>query len=137
MEDKTPDLWRAFMPQRNKIASRTGTDLISMRVFPEGPAQIVDPTSMFVKWAAVEVLGQPDLPEGMSTCKQEGGLYAVFDHHGLATDISTFIYIFQTWLPQSEYELDDREHFEVLGEDYQALDPDAEEEILIPVRPVT
>ena len=64
----------------------------------------------------------------------EGGLYAVFDYKGLNTDNKIFLYIFRDWLPASEYELDDRPQFEVLGENYKNNDPDSQEEIWIPVK---
>jgi AraC family transcriptional regulator len=37
-------------------------------------------------------------------------------------------------LPASGYELDDRPHFEILGERYKNNDPDSEEELWFPVR---
>jgi AraC family transcriptional regulator len=43
-------------------------------------------------------------------------------------------YIFGEWLPNSSYELDTREHFEILSEGYRPDDRDAEEEIWIPIR---
>jgi AraC family transcriptional regulator len=63
-----------------------------------------------------------------------GGLYAVFDYKGLSTDNSIFQFIFGTWLPSSEYDLDDRPHFEVLGNKYKNNDPTSEEEIWIPIK---
>jgi AraC family transcriptional regulator len=45
------------------------------------------------------------------------------------------MYIFREWLPNSnKYELDSREHFEVLPPDYDAQDPDAREQFWIPVK---
>ncbi|MGZ3924881.1 MAG: GyrI-like domain-containing protein, partial [Flavisolibacter sp.] len=73
-------------------------------------------------------------PEGMESFVLEGGLYSVFDYQGLNTDNKIFIYIFKDWLPYSEYELDDRPQFEVLGEKYKNNDPDSQEEIWIPVK---
>ena len=70
----------------------------------------------------------------METFLLEGGLYAVFIHRGSSTDTSTFHYIFSTWLPKSNYILDSRPHFEVLGEKYKNGDPDSEEEIWIPIK---
>jgi AraC family transcriptional regulator len=65
-----------------------------------------------------------------------GGLYAVFHYKGLPSEgAKTFQYIFGTWLPGSEYALDNRPHFEVLGERYNNNSPDSEEEIWIPVKP--
>jgi AraC family transcriptional regulator len=39
-----------------------------------------------------------------------------------------------TWLPSSDYVLDNRPHFEILGEKYKINDPESEEKIWIPVR---
>ena len=108
---------------------------MSMQVFPNGASQVADPEAMFAKWAVVRVQEFESVPAGMKTYDLRGGLYAVFVHNGPATDLSTFFYIFQDWLPISEYSLDDREHFEALPEGYNALDPNAREEIWIPVRP--
>ena len=70
----------------------------------------------------------------MQTLILEEGTYAVFDYKGSGNDNRIFEYIFGTWLPQSEYELDKRPHFEVLGEKYKNNDPDSEEEIWIPIK---
>jgi AraC family transcriptional regulator len=63
------------------------------------------------------------------------GLYAVFDYKGSSNDQSIFLYIFGSWLPNSGYNLDDRPHFEVLGNKYKNNDPTSEEEIWIPIKP--
>lgn len=107
---------------------------MSMQMFPDGASQVADPDAMFAKWAAVQVQKYESIPVGMETYDLKGGLYAVFIHNGPATDLSTIFYIFQDWLPNSEYSLDDREHFEALPEGYNALDPNAREEIWIPIR---
>jgi AraC family transcriptional regulator len=71
----------------------------------------------------------------METVVLKGGLYAVFQHKGgPATGFKTFSYIFGTWLPASDYVLDARPHFELLGEKYNGSEPDSEEEIWIPVK---
>lgn len=132
--DQTSQLWRSFMPRRQTVSNRTSQDFMSMQVYPNGPKQVADPSAMFTKWAVVQVANFDAVPEGMETYTLNGGLYAVFQHHGPATDLSTVMYIFQEWLPQSDYALDDREHFEVLPSDYKALDPNAHEEFWIPVR---
>ena len=43
------------------------------------------------------------------------GLYAVFQYKGLSSDSKVFEYIFSEWMPKSMFEIDDRPHFEVLG----------------------
>ena len=62
------------------------------------------------------------------------GLYAVFDYKGSSSDNSIFHYIFSEWLPSSDYQIDDRPHFEVLGERYKNNDVNSEEEIWIPIK---
>jgi AraC family transcriptional regulator len=135
IDDKTGELWGAFMPRRNEVTNRSTRDYISMQVFPGGLAQLSDPAARFTKWAVVEVADLAGVPKGMLSYTLEAGTYAVFEHIGPASDLSTFSYIFTEWLPRSSrYELDDREHFEVLPPGYDPRDPNAKEQIWIPVR---
>jgi AraC family transcriptional regulator len=52
----------------------------------------------------------------------------------MTTASKTFEYIFETWLPNSDYLVDNRLHFELLGEKYKNKDLDSEEEIWIPIQ---
>ena len=89
----------------------------------------------FEKWAAVEVADFESIPDSMESIILSEGLYAVFLHKGAASEgARTFSYIFGTWLPGSEYQLDNRPHFEILGEKYKNDDPASEEEVWIPVK---
>lgn len=47
----------------------------------------------------------------------------------------TYEYILTSWLPNSDYALDARPHFAVIGEKYKGEDPESEEEFWIPVKP--
>lgn len=134
VENKTFELWRSFMPERVKIQNSFSGDLISMRVYNE-PMQLQNPGQQFDKWAAAEVADFSNVPEGMECFTLPAGLYAIFEYKGLNTDNSIFIFIFTEWLPNSDYVLDDRPQFELLGAKYKNNDPDSEEEIYIPVRP--
>ena len=89
----------------------------------------------FEKWAAIEVSNFDNVPDEMETYTLESGLYAVFNYKGLNTDNRIFIYIFGTWLPNSDYLIDGRPHFEVLGDKYRNGDSSSEEEIWIPIKP--
>ena len=133
-DNKTGELWRSFMPQRKTITNATGNDLYSMQLYEPEFFRQFNPHAPFEKWAAVEVADFDNISEGMEAFTLVGGLYAVFLHKGSSTDNSTFQYIFSTWLPNSEYRLDDRPHFELLGDKYKNADPDSEEEIWVPVR---
>jgi AraC family transcriptional regulator len=70
----------------------------------------------------------------MKTFTLKGGQYAVFNHKGSSTDNSIYQYIFTQWLPNSGYQIDNRPHFELLGEKYKNNDPNSEEEIWVPIK---
>ena len=64
-----------------------------------------------------------------------GGHFAVFDHYGPPSEFpKTLNFIFSQWLLQSEWQLDDREHFEMLLPGWRADDLNAREEVWIPVK---
>jgi AraC family transcriptional regulator len=132
--NKTGELWRSFMPERRKIGNNLNSDLFSMQVY-DNPVDFGNLNQEFEKWAAVEVPDFDMVPDGMETFTLKGGLYAVFHYKGSSTDIKIFQFIFGTWLPNSEYALDDRPHFEILGNKYKNADPDSEEDIWIPIKP--
>jgi len=135
-ENKTPDLWKSFMPRRNEIKKPVTSDLFSMQIYgPSFDFKNFNPTAVFEKWAAVEVPDFNAVPAGMDTFTLPGGQYAVFLHKGgPRTGPATFAHIFGIWLPSSIYAIDNRPHFEVLGESYKNDDPNSEEEIWIPVK---
>lgn len=132
--NKTFELWHRFMPRRKEITNATDNLLYSMQVYGEN----YDPTAMesiFEKRAVVAVSDFENVPNGMETFVLPAGKYAVFLHKGSAADAAkTFQYIFDVWLPNSNYILDNRPHFEILGEKYKNNDPNSEEEVWIPIR---
>jgi AraC family transcriptional regulator len=134
--NRTFELWRSFMPERKNIKNPLSPDLYSLQVYDSVfNFKEFDVHAEFDKWALVEIPDFNDLPAQMEPFTLSEGMYAVFPYKGLPTDFSdTFNYIFNIWLPQSEYQLDQRPHFEKLGEKYKNNDPDSEEEIWIPIR---
>ncbi len=134
--DQTFALWSKFMPQRRHLKNVVSSEFFSMQVY-DRPIDFREftPYIEFTKWATIEVSEVVDLPEGFETYELQGGLYAVFIHKGTPADFpKTMQYIFGQWLPASNYELDHREHFELLGEKYKNNDPASEEEVWIPIR---
>lgn len=131
--NQTAELWKKFMPRKKEIQNTISEDLISMGVYDNG-INLGDMNQYFEKWATKKVLNFDNIPNGMDTFTIEEGLYAVFNYKGLSTDSSIFIYIFNTWLPNSNYLLDNRPQFEVLGLNYKNGDPSSEEEIWIPIK---
>jgi AraC family transcriptional regulator len=134
--NRTFELWHSFMPRRREIKNVLSTDLLSMQVYDASyNFKDLNPNASFQKWAATEVSDFNNVPSDMETYILEGGVYAVFIHKGPPSAFEeTFSYIFGSWLPQSQYELDNREHFELLGEKYKNNDPSSEEEVWIPIK---
>lgn len=135
--DKTFELWRNFMPKRKEIKNCLTSELFSMQLYDQSVGfKDFNKDTQFEKWAAIEVSDFDTIPDEMETYTLTGGLYAVFLHKGAAsTGPKTFQYIFETWLPGSDYLLDARPHFEILGEKYKNEDPASEEEVWIPIKP--
>ncbi|HSK13392.1 MAG TPA: GyrI-like domain-containing protein [Phnomibacter sp.] len=135
-KDRTTELWQGFAPRAKEIGNRVNKDRISLKVFSIAPNHPAFSTNTpFEKWAAVQVSDLAAVPDDLDTFTIPQGQYAVFVHKGSpATFGQTLNYIFSDWLPVSDYELDNRPHFEIMGEGYRLDDPNAEETIWVPVK---
>jgi AraC family transcriptional regulator len=131
--DQSVAMWQSFMPRRYEINNRQGEELYSAQVYPKDFDFGLH--TSFTKWATVAVKENTSTPEGMETLLIPEGVYAVFLYKGIPAEAEPFFrYIFSEWLPASEYVLDNRPHFEILGEKYKHNDPTSEEEVWIPVK---
>lgn len=135
--NRTGELWRSFMPERMLISNIVDENLYSVELYPNVQFfASFNPTAEFQKWAAVKVIDDSDMPESMESLLLPEGLYAVFPFKGTPADVPQFMqYVFGTWMPASDYKLDDRPHFALMGEKYKNNDPDSEEEFWIPISP--
>jgi AraC family transcriptional regulator len=133
--NKTADLWKSFMPFRNTISNALSPGLFSLQVYEPSYFKDFSPDKEFEKWALKEVSDWETIPEGMKPFRLSEGLYAVFHYKGSSTSTEIFDYILGTWLPASTYSLDNRPHFQILGEKYKNADPESEEDLWIPIKP--
>ncbi|WP_298506793.1 GyrI-like domain-containing protein [uncultured Maribacter sp.] len=135
-ENKTLDLWQSFMQQKKEINNLVDSNLYSIQVYDTSlNFKDFSPQVVFTKWAAVEVKDYDAVPQAMEPFTLPGGTYAVFIHKGLASNFhKTMNYIYGIWLPQSDYILEQRPHFEKLGEKYKNNSEDSEEEVWIPIK---
>lgn len=141
-EDKTQELWQSFGPLVKTIKGRKDRNFISMQKYTEpfNPSRF-NPLSGFSKWAAVAMREGVNMEElearspDLQHYRIDGGLYAVFKHVGPASEFGRSMeFIYGKWFPNNPYQLDHREHFEILPEGYRPDDPEAEEEIWIPIK---
>ncbi len=133
---KTVELWHNFMPRRTEIKNSIGAELYSVEVYNDLDFfRNFNPTKEFEKWAAVKVKDFDNVPDKMETLIIPEGQYSVFHYIGKPSEAqSTYQYIYGIWIPNSEWELDDRPHFALMGPKYQGESADSEEEFWIPVK---
>jgi len=124
------------MPGRTQIKNRIGEELYSVEVYKDSSFfENFDQNKVFEKWAAVPVSNHQSIPDGMEPFVIPKGLYAVCKYKGKGSEAQkTYQYIFTKWIPNSDYELDNRPHLAIMGEKYKNEDPDSEEELWIPIR---
>lgn len=135
VNNRTRELWSGFRPRVNEINNRLGNDFINLQIYDPDYHMAFNPAREFEAWALVEVEDLANIPDGMQAFSLPPGEYAVFVHVGGPAKASeTMQYIFTEWLPSSGYFLDNRPHFEVLGEKYSNSDPNSEEEMWIPIK---
>lgn len=128
------EIWQEFSPKIKEIRNRVSPDLLSITIYQPDHFENFSAEKTFEKWAGAEVDSFENLPEGLDQLIIPAGKYAVFHYKGLPTDNRIFQLIYSQWLPTSEFELDQRPHFEVLGEKYKNGSPDSEEDIYIPIK---
>lgn len=133
--NRTIELFKKFMPRRKEIMNSVSEDVYDLRIFPPNYYDQFSPILEFTKWAAIEVSEVGEIPNGMEEFILDPGEYAVFTMEGLGNGGELFQYIFQDWLPKSEYQLANRPHFDILDEKYQKRHPDATQTIWIPIKP--
>lgn len=134
--NKTIALWQKFMPRLKEITHPKGTELYSVEIYNDTEFfKNFDPTKEFEKWAVVKVNNSDNVPDNMETLTIPTGEYAVFPYKGKPSEAQeTYQFIYGTWIPKSEYKLDDRPHFALMGEKYKGEDPESEEEFWIPIK---
>jgi len=136
-DNKTADLWQRFGPRKKEIEERADDNSYSLQLYgPEFLNETFLPITVFEKWAAVQVNGTSNIPEGMQVLYVSEGQWAVFTYTGTVLDFGVFAkYIYDSWLPSTGFELDTRPHYESMAPDYLGpMHPEATEEVWIPIK---
>lgn len=128
---KIVELWKRFMPRKHEIKNVLNQELIALQNYThfgnfDKPYQI---------WAVIEVSEISSVPNDMESYIIPEGVYAVFPHKGMNAS-ETYQKIMSEWLPNSGYAIDDRPHFQVMGEKYKNGSPDSEEDFYIPIKSI-
>lgn len=135
---KTQDLWQSFRSDITRLGIAIKTPFINLHDYPKDFSfSAFNPSKEFEKWALLEVQENVAIPKDFVKFVLEEGYYATFEYQGLAKDCQMQIQkVFTQWLPNSGYQLDNRPHFEALGEGYHPLDANSRERIFIPIQKI-
>lgn len=134
-ENKTFLLWNSFMKRKGEIQNTIGSDLYSIQIYESDYFDRFNPKKEFLKMAGLEVSSFENIPDSMEAFVLKSGKYAVFEYKGNPKNGGeAFQYIFQEWFPNSDFSLDNRPHFEILGTKYKNDSDESEEEIWIPIK---
>ena len=136
LDNQTQTIWKLFMPRLKEVTNAVSADLFSLQNYPSTYFTNFTPETIFTKWAAVEVKDFENIPLGFEKLEIPSSNYAVFLHKGNTEMFAkTAQYIYAEWLPNSGFQLDNKPHFEVLGDTYLGHEnPESEEEIWIPIK---
>ncbi|WP_179019516.1 GyrI-like domain-containing protein [Winogradskyella forsetii] len=128
---KIAELWKRFMPRKREIGNLVSEELIAMQIFPEDKTAEVN--NEYNIWACAEVSNFETIPKGLEVFSIPQGKYAVFLHKGMDAS-ATYQKIMTEWLPTSDFKIDNRPHFQVMGAKYRNGSADSEEEFYVPVK---
>lgn len=122
-------LWKRFMSRRKEIKNVRTEDFTALQVY----SNFNNFEAAFDIWACVEVSSIDVIPEDMQSLTITKGDYAVFLHKGMDAS-KTYERIMSEWLPTSDYDIDDRPHFQVMGAKYKNGSPESEEDFYVPIK---
>ncbi|EPR70267.1 putative transcription regulator, MerR family [Winogradskyella psychrotolerans RS-3] len=130
-QHKIVALWKQFMPRKHELETLASEELIAIQVF--SLQKNGEPKEEFEIWACAEVTDFKTMPQNLKSFTIPSGKYAVFLHKGTNARL-TYENIMSKWLENSGYLIDDRPHFQVMGETYENGSPDSEEDFYVPIR---
>jgi predicted transcriptional regulator YdeE/DNA-binding transcriptional MerR regulator len=128
------ELWTQF----NELAAKTNGVPNAEGDAAIGLCTVLDDVPMeegFEYVAGFPVSNVEDVPEGFVVREVPPHTYAVFAHKGDMQGLAkTYEYIYETWLPQSGYELAEKIDFEYYDQDFKDFAPDSIFYIYLPIR---
>ena len=132
LENQTALVFKQLMIWRKDSDEHRAQPVYDIKVYPEAYFSSFNPSRSFTKWAAVQQQNTKQI-DGLQSYDVDNGLYLCFTCEG-SVSAQFFQELYTSWLPQSEYELDDRPHFDKIWPDSAQRGAVLKEEIYIPVK---
>jgi len=134
--NEIPELWNQFnkrMEEMGGLEHETGEAAVGLCITPDD--EPLEGAFEYVAGALVDEV--EEVPEDFVVRHVPEQTYAVFEHKGDMPSLSkTYEYIYETWLPQSGYQISSRMDFEYYNEDFKNFAPDSIFYIYIPIEKV-
>lgn len=132
-KNETQTLWRSFKIAIKDSELGRSKEFYSVQVYQDFNPETFDPTTVYTKIAAVQTSSAHHA--NLEKFEIPAGKYAVFEHIGPSHTFPETMRAMFAWLKNSVYVLDDRPHFEILGEDYLGpLHPESKETVWLPIK---
>lgn len=132
------ELWERFMPREKEVkhVSIPGVALEVSFGYKEVAKEGEDKDWLFFDLVGLAVNSTADIPEGMTYKVVPAHKYAKFVHKGPISQITkTYNYIYEEWLPNSEYEYDfEACNVEWYDERFKLEEEDSEFDIYVPIK---
>jgi len=133
-ENTIPQLWQDFNQKACKIGNVL-TKGVAVGVCPPVDTKNFDDNTPFKYIAGLIVENFDDVPEGMESYEIPAQKYAVITHKGaLDTLQKTYIYFYNTWVKESNYEFTFGAEFELYDSRFKFGEPDSEMDIYRPIK---
>jgi len=119
-------MWQQFMPRFGEIENKVKQQIAY------GICDELDADGAFTYVAGFAVTGEPETPDGMVAWDVPAQQYAIFPTT-LQTIHETYAYVFQEWMPGSDYVRATGPDFEYYDEEFDASVAEPKLYIYIPV----
>lgn len=133
--ERIQKLWQEFLPRIKEINAREN-HWESYGVCEYCDLQNFGEETPYHELVSVAVPSLENLPKGMVGKVIPASRYAVFTHKGPTKNLRmTYDYIYKTWLPNSGYELNPHDDFELYDHRFKGVDsPESEIDIYLPIK---
>lgn len=125
--------WEEFFPLYNQAKHKNNEKFYGTMFMDQDTPFTMDTPINYLVGVPAKVIPDAKAPWTKHTIK--GGTYAVFTHRGPVENImETYMYIYNTWLPDSGYAERFGDQFEYYDERFKDQSPDSIIEIWVPVQ---
>ncbi|MDP8203213.1 MAG: GyrI-like domain-containing protein [Candidatus Tenebribacter mawsonii] len=132
-ENRIPQLWTDFIARMDELGKNAVPDCSLGICFSDNETELLE-DSQFNYMACKVVKDDSIVPVGMEYRKISSQLVAVFTHVGsLETLGETYDYIYEKWLPGSEYELVSADEIEWYDSRFNFGEKESQMDIHIPI----